>query len=394
MKKLFAVLMCLMLVIAYMPSFAFADVVLGNSDSQNAVVSDDNEEAKPGDDNEETKPGGDNDNQGGNASYGGGGTVILPEVVKNTAGTTTADITTTVKDGKATTAVDAATAGKIVEKAIANKSETIIINAVTNKADIKTAEVSLPADTVKSIAEKTTATVIVKTDIGDVAMDKAAVDAVAQSAAAGEVKLVINTVKADENRIVLELSIITSTGAVTDFKGGNVKVTVKLSNELKTKNPVCVYIDDNGIYTKVDGVLNADGTFTFTTGHFSTYAIMAKEEADKTMNEQLKTLIKDVKIKARTAKTSKKNVKVTVKADVSAITALDYTVKYKFYKSTKKASKYTAVKTKDTNTYINTKGKKGTKYYYKAKVLVYDGDKLVGQTVLKQCKYGVRTWSK
>ncbi|MDO4352019.1 MAG: hypothetical protein Q4D00_02660, partial [Clostridia bacterium] len=74
--------------------------------------------------------------------------------------------------------------------------------------------------------------------------------------------------------------------------------------------------------------------------------------------------------------------------------AMGYTVKYKFYKSTRKASKYIALKTKDTDTYINTAGKKGTKYYYKAKVLVYDGKNLIAQTELKQCRYGVRSWNK
>ncbi|MDO4352117.1 MAG: hypothetical protein Q4D00_03170, partial [Clostridia bacterium] len=74
--------------------------------------------------------------------------------------------------------------------------------------------------------------------------------------------------------------------------------------------------------------------------------------------------------------------------------AMGYTVKYKFYKSTKKASKYKAVKTKTSNSYINTKGKKGTRYYYKAKVMVYDGKNLIAQTELKQCSYGARTWSK
>ena len=69
---------------------------------------------------------------------------------------------------------------------------------------------------------------------------------------------------------------------------------------------------------------------------------------------------------------------------------MGYTVKYKFYKSTKKASKYKAVKTKTSNSYINTKGKKGTKYYYKAKVLVYGGKALIAQAELKQCRYGDR----
>ena len=98
--------------------------------------------------------------------------------------------------------------------------------------------------------------------------------------------------------------------------------------------------------------------------------------------------------KIRTSKTSKKNIRAVVSGDVKALTDAGYTVKYKFYRSTKKASKYAVLKTKADNTYINTKGKKGTKYYYKAKAPVYHGDKLVGQTVLTQCKYGVRTWSK
>ena len=74
--------------------------------------------------------------------------------------------------------------------------------------------------------------------------------------------------------------------------------------------------------------------------------------------------------------------------------AMGYTVKYKYYRSAKKASKYKAVKTKTSNSFINTKGKKGIKYYYKAKVMVYDGKTLIAQTELKQCSYGARTWNK
>ena len=37
------------------------------------------------------------------------------------------------------------------------------------------------------------------------------------------------------------------------------------------------------------------------------------------------------------------------------------------------------------------KGTKGRKYYYKARVLVYDGSELVARSALKQCSYGART---
>ena len=307
---------------------------------------------------------------------------------------TTADLTPAVSDNKSTTTVDNATADKIVDKAVANKSTEVIVDATGNNT-AASSEVALPEKTVKAIAEKTEAALVIKTDNGQVALDKTALAAVAeQSGDTGFVKLIVETVKTDENICHVALKLVTSNGTITDFKGGNVKVTITLDKELAAKELVCVYIDDNSIYTSVDGVLNADGTYTFVTGHFSEYAVMAKTDAEKKIAEQLNTLIKEVDLKVRTSKTSKKNIKAVVSGDVKALTDAGYTVKYKFYRSEKKASNYKEVKVKDTNTYINTTGKKGTKYYYKAKALVYDGDKLVGQTVLTQCKYGVRTWSK
>ena len=328
--------------------------------------------------------------------YSGGGSYIPKDNVTNNPAdkSTTADLTPVVKGDKAETTVDAKTADKIVDKAVANKSTKIMIDAAGNNT-VASSEVAIPEKTVKELAEKTDANLVIKTDNGKVDLDKTALDAVAaQAGNTGFVRLIIETIKSDENICHVNLKLITSNGAVKDFNGGNVKVTINLDKELAAKELVCVYIDDNGIYTLVEGVLNADGTYTFTTGHFSEYAVMAKDEADKVIAEQLNTLIREVNLKVRTSKTSKKNIKAVVSGDITALTDAGYTVKYKFYRSTKKASKYKAVKTKDTNTYINTAGKKGTKYYYKAKAMVYSGDTLVGQTVLKQCKYGVRTWSK
>ena len=333
------------------------------------------------------------------SEYTGGGAAVVPPATDNVTNNpadknTTADIAPAVKDNKAETTVDAKTADKIVDKAVANKSTEVIVDATGNNT-VASSEVAIPEKTVKELAEKTDANLVIKTDNGQVDLDKAALAAVAEQAGTtGTVTLVVETVKKDENICHVDLKLVTSNGAVKDFKGGNVKVTITLTKELAAKELVCVYIDDNDIYTLVEGVLNADGTYTFTTGHFSEYAVMAKADADKVIADQLKTMIKDVNLKVRTSKTSKKNIKAVVSGDVKALTDAGYTVKYKFYRSTKKASKYAVLKTKADNTYINTKGKKGTKYYYKAKALVYQGDKLVGQTVLTQCKYGVRTWSK
>lgn len=100
---------------------------------------------------------------------------------------------------------------------------------------------------------------------------------------------------------------------------------------------------------------------------------------------------------ARSSRTPNKNIKVVLKMDektaasIETLKKLGYTVKYKFYRSTKKSSAYKAKITKKTKTYINTSGKKGVRYYYKARIMVYDKNgKLVAQTKLKQCKYACR----
>ena len=161
---------------------------------------------------------------------------------------------------------------------------------------------------------------------------------------------------------------------------------------------VCVYIDAHSTYHKVGGQKNADGTFTFKTGHFSSYAIVAEEKADEVIAEQtakVEKLASALSLKARSAKTAKGYIKVnlTVSEDeVKAIEDLGYTVKYKFYRSTKKAKGYKAKLEGTGKTYTNTTGKKGTKYYYKARVMVYDAQgALVTKTELAQCKYACRT---
>ena len=117
--------------------------------------------------------------------------------------------------------------------------------------------------------------------------------------------------------------------------------------------------------------------------------------------EKAKSIVKDMKLVARSSKTAKKNIKAVLKSDakvkasVQELKDLGFTVKYRFYRSTKKASSYKSTVTKKTAAYTNTSGKKGTKYFYKVQVRVYDENgKLIAKTALKQCKYATRTWSK
>ncbi len=116
-----------------------------------------------------------------------------------------------------------------------------------------------------------------------------------------------------------------------------------------------------------------------------------KEQLDKAAKEAAGELV----LAARSAKLKNGSVKIMLKDDLKAITDAGYTVKYKFYRSTKKSAGYKAVLTKKAPTYVNTYGKQGTMYYYKARVMVYDKEgNFVAQTALKQCKYANRLWTK
>ena len=127
-----------------------------------------------------------------------------------------------------------------------------------------------------------------------------------------------------------------------------------------------------------------------------------EEPTDDNANiEKAKSIVKNMKLTARSSKTAKKNIKAVLKSDakvnasIKELKDLGFTVKYRFYRSTKKAASYKSAVTKKTASYTNTSGKKGTKYFYKVQVRVYDENaKLVAKTALKQCKYASRTWTK
>ena len=128
----------------------------------------------------------------------------------------------------------------------------------------------------------------------------------------------------------------------------------------------------------------------------------AEEPADDAANvAKAKSIVKDMKLVARSSKTAKKNVKAVLKSDakvkasIKELKDLGFAVKYRFYRSTKKSASYKSAITKKVASYTNTSGKKDTKYFYKVQVRVYDENgKLVAKTALKQCKYAARTWSK
>ena len=335
------------------------------------------------------------------------------ETVKNEQGEEISKVTATVSEK---------VAEKLVDQAVSNKSDTVEITVKSNDGNKvdgeKQTEIEIPKKALESIAKDTDADLVITTDNGQVVLDNRTLETIVAAAEGDTVRIVVNentqlkeTQKpaADvigKNGKLFDIKAVIGDRVIHDFKGGKAHVTLPMPEKLKGKDVVIIYINDKGICEILNHTVETVGAeeyIKFTTSHFSNFAVVEKADAKKIIEQQnadkINSLIKEAKLKAATSKTAKKNVKikVSVKNNSSLIKeaeAMGYTVKYKFYRSTKKASKYTALNTKASNSYVNTKGKKGTKYYYKAKVMVYDGKKLVTQTELKQCSYGARTWSK
>ena len=303
---------------------------------------------------------------------------------------TNADLsnTTSTSNGTTTATVDKTTADKIVDKAVENKSTEVVIDATANTTTAANsttiAQVTIPTETLGAIAEKTEADVTIKTDVAEVKMDNAAAAAVSEQATGDTVQIVVEKVAEETDKVEFELKVVCSDGKViSNFNGGNIAVTVALPKAMAEKKVVCVYIDDNGHMSKVEGQKNADGTYTFVTGHFSSYAIMAEEEADAAIAAQ-KEAIKNIKIKLTSkqvkTKSGKKGIKITwtAAAGDKTLDGVEVFRSKERYKGYGTEPFYTSTKGGNEGSYINTKSlKKGTKYYYRVRgYVLVDGQKV------------------
>ena len=346
---------------------------------------------------------------------------------EKTTGTTVKDSKTeTVKDeqgediSKITAKVSDKVADKLVDEAVSSKSDNVEITVKSNDGNkAGQTEIEIPKKAIDSIAKNTDADLVIKTGNGQIAIDNKALGAMV-AAADGDTLRIIVTANAQlkevqkpaadaigNTGVIFEMSAYIGSTRIYDLKDGKAEIMLPVPENLKDKDIAVIYISDKGICEIVNHTAETVGTDNFaifTASQFANYAIVEKADAEKIIEKQnidkVKNLVKEVKLKVTTSKTAKKSVRVKI-GEVKNLNSLikeadarGYTVKYKYYRSVKKSSKYTALKTKALNSYVNTKGKKGTKYYYKAMVLVYDGKTLIAQTELKQCRYGVRSWNK
>ena len=155
---------------------------------------------------------------------------------------------TTVQDGTASTVVSDAAGDELVNKAIANQSENVVIKPEIT-GDVTKAEVSIPASAVSRISSETDAALIVSTPVADVTIPNGALDTL--SGAGSTVSIVTEQV---DNTIVLTL---TADGKdVGDLPGG---LTLTVPVEDAGPGTVAVLVYEDGTRETVRKSVAEDG---------------------------------------------------------------------------------------------------------------------------------------
>lgn len=193
----------------------------------------------------------------------------------------------------------------------------------------------------------------------------------------------------DEAKSTAKIAITTGQYNVKNYSGDAAKEIAKIQSKY------IAYIDYATTIEKVES--EKAGAITEMSAYKTDAQI--KEEIDTELNKlrqekALNDAINSIDLTTRSSKTSKGNIKVSVKGNISAITDLGYTVKYKFYRATgPKFSKYYKKAQKSTPTYIDTKGIKGKTYRYKVSLMIYDEEgNLVRETNKNLCGYTQRVF--
>ena len=331
--------------------------------------------------------------------------------------TTTSPTEVKVSGTTAAATVKAENQSEILKQATENKSAEIVLEvAASDTKGAENVQLQLETSFVKNISDKTNASLTLDTENGSVSFDQEAIKAIISEAKGSTIFIEIAKVTkpteaqkkaAGTNGDIFRLVVKSGDKIISEFNKGKATVRVEIPAKLADKKVAALHIADDAKIEQLAGkVLTISGKkyFEFITPHFSTFALVDADELGLEVEEpqvDAKALTAKLTPIARSAKTAKKNVKVTVsldkqdKAIIKELKDAGYTVKYRFYRSTKKAAGYKAAVTKKTASYTNTSGKKGTKYFYKVQVRVYnENGKLTAKTALKQCKYASRIWTK
>ena len=296
--------------------------------------------------------------------------------------------TIVTSDGKVTVdGTDGVLSDKTAER-IAAVADSSSVNEVVIKGD----KLTVSAESLKIITDN--AVITLAASEGSITIGSDAAKEIGTSGSA-----VIDLVKADTDNGPEYKAVVTVDGTQVRVP---VKVTAKIPDELKGREICAVTpVQGSDIYGKGLAVTEGtagDGTFTVSADEFILMEKTAAEALVKSNNEVVaKNVTKSMKPVVSAKIVGTKKIKITAAVSASKISkfkSLGYTVKYKFYRSTKKTSGYILRATRKGNTYTNISGKKGTKYYYKVKVYVYDKNgKVVTSSSLSSSGIGSRIFS-
>ena len=311
---------------------------------------------------------------------------------------------------------------EIIKQAKENKSKEIVLDvASSDSKGADNIQLELPKDMVNSIVKDTQAVVTVKSEQGEMTIDRETLAQISKDAKGGSITVIISKMKTateeqkkltGESTTVYKLTIMSGNEVISQFNG---KITVKLPIPavLLDKTVAAVHFDSVDKFTVMDGKRVTEAKkdyYVFDTTHFSEFGLVDAKEAGITVDDNVdkvdkikeaKKIASKMKLTTVATKTKKKTVKVNVKmtkntkADIKALKDLGCNVKYSFYRSTKKSGNYKVAATKKANTYTYVKGKKAKRYYYKTQIRIYDKKgKLITKTTLKNSKCASRVWVK
>lgn len=212
-----------------------------------------------------------------------------------TDGTVTASTKTdaVVENATAVAAIEKEQLAEAVEAALSDADAAgaapVVQVEVSRTEGAEAVEVTLPADALTTLAAREDAELVVTSDVARVAFDSAALTAITQQAEQEIVLSVSPVAPAQLNEAqaaaadgfpVVELTLRSGDTVISDFSAGTATVTLPyaLADGQQAEGVVVWYVDDNGGTTPCDTSYNEEeGLVTFTTPHFSKYAIAYDE---------------------------------------------------------------------------------------------------------------------
>ncbi|MGN0714557.1 MAG: DUF4430 domain-containing protein, partial [Anaerovoracaceae bacterium] len=266
--------------------------------------------------------------------------------------TTTTPTEVTVSGSTATATVKSENAAEAIKQAQENKSTEIVLNvAAADTKGAETVKVQLDTATVKSVVSDTDASLTVKTENGQVSLDREALSTIASEAKGTTITLEVTKVDkptetqqkaAGTNGQVLQLVVKSGDKILSDFNKGKATVTVEIPAKLQDKKVAAIYIADDGQIEQMSGkTVKIDGKdyYSFGTPHFSTFALVDAEELglEVTDEEQakLEKLISGVENTTLKASSKKAANGIKITWTKSKGYRMDY---YEVFRSTKRYS--------------------------------------------------------